>query len=151
MGYIGHRLPWSALVLAVSLVSGVAAQGKVATDSTEVAAEVRAFLRDRADGNVAALVDHIWPAKIKPNSHEERGPTLIALARIVSERTARRAAPAKCPGDEVDVVFGDEWAVAGIITWRAAYTATSETCASSLALIPLQRVAGRWKVSGAMP
>ncbi len=147
-----RRLTWQVMVLGASLASGAAGQN-VSADSLEIAAEVRAFLRDRADGNVIALVDHIWPAKIKPSSREDRGTTLVALARQVREWSAQRPEPAGCAAqpEAIDVALGLEWAVASVVTWRAAYAAAGENCVKSVELVPLQQVAGRWKVSGAMP
>ncbi len=145
---------WLALGLLVTLSSRVAAQTPVTDDSLVIASEVRAFLRDRAAGNVPALVDHIWPAKIKPSGREERTATLTALGRTVNERVDRRTPPTGCAIDaekEIDVAFGTEWAVAAVITWRHGYAAAGEVCLSAVDLLPLQRVAGRWKVSGSMP
>lgn len=153
MGCIARGLPWSALVFSVSLVSGATAQSTATTDSAAITAEVRAFLRDRADGNVEALVDHIWPAKIKPSSREDRGVSLALLSARVRAQLSARPVPANCGihAADLEVAVEGQWAVAGVVSWQEAYAAAGESCVSSVALIPLQRVAGRWKVSGTMP
>lgn len=123
-------------------------------DSVAIASEVRAFLRDRAAGNVPALVDHIWPAKIKPSSREDRQGVLTQLAATLRERVAVRLESPDCDAnvDRIVIAIQGEWAVVAVQPCRADYAAPGETERTAPpVLVPLQRVAGRWKVSGSMP
>lgn len=124
-------------------------------DSLAIASEMRAFLRDRAVGDVPALVDHIWPAKIKPTGREDRDTTLARLATRVRDRVAARTVSPYCAVDEaIVVVVQEDWAVAAVLPCRPAYAAGESGAGrhgTLLEVIPFQRVAGRWKVSGRMP
>lgn len=139
----------------IGLVDATAQSITGGDDSVAIASEVRAFLRDRAAGDVPALVDHVWPAKIKPTGREDRDSLLTRLATRVRDRVASRTVSPDCAVDEaIVVVVQEDWAVAAVLPCRPAYAAGASGTGphgTSLELIPLQRIAGKWKVSGRMP